>query len=62
MTKKGGGAWTVCRFKRGPGKKEWGGVFEERGGGGQYPDANYDQMEKTVYIYTMNIKYCEYMV
>ena len=28
----GGGAWTVCQFKGGLGKKEGGGVFE--GGGG----------------------------
>ena len=26
--KKGGGAWIVCRFKRGLGKKDGGGVFE----------------------------------
>ena len=28
-----GGAWTVCRFKRGLGKKEGVGVFEVGGGG-----------------------------
>ena len=26
---KKGGDWTICRFKEGLGKKEWGGVFEE---------------------------------
>ena len=33
------GAWTVCRFKGGIGKKEGGGVFE---GGDWYPNAHYD--------------------
>ena len=32
----GGGAWTVCQFKGGLGKKEGGGVFEG-GGGGDIP-------------------------
>ena len=27
-------AWTVCRFKRGPDKKEGGGVFKKGEGGG----------------------------
>ena len=29
LSKKGGGAWTACRFKGRLGKKEGGGVFEE---------------------------------
>ena len=32
------GTWTVCKFKRGLGKKEGGGVFER----GWYPNAHYD--------------------
>ena len=37
--KRGGGAWTVCRFRGsgGVGKKEEDGVFE----GGWYPNAHY---------------------
>ena len=31
--KRGGGAWTVCRFKEGLGKKEEGSVFEGGEGG-----------------------------
>ena len=34
----GGGAWTVCQFKKGLGKKEEDGSFE---GGGWYPNAHY---------------------
>ena len=33
------GAWSVCRFKEGLGKKEGDGVFER--GGGWYPNAHY---------------------
>ena len=36
---KKGGAWTVCKFKGGLGKKERGGVFEE--GRGWYPNTHY---------------------
>ena len=32
------GAWTVCKFEKGPGKKEGLGVFE----GTWYPNAHYD--------------------
>ena len=38
-----GGAWTVCKFKGGLGKKEGDGVFE---GGGWYPDAHYAELEQ----------------
>ena len=38
--KRGGGVWTVCRFKGGLGKKEGGGVFK----GGWYPNAHYDPL------------------
>ena len=37
-----GGAWTVCRFVRGLGKKEGGGVFER----GWYPNAHYESGAK----------------
>ena len=40
----GGGAWTVCRFKKGLGKKEGGGVFEGGGGEGGYPIAHYQMI------------------
>ena len=33
---KGGGAWTVCRFKTGLDKKRGSGIFEGKGGGGSY--------------------------
>ena len=37
LPKGGGGAWTVCWFKEGLGKKEGGGAFD--GGGGWYHNA-----------------------
>ena len=44
---KTGGAWTVCRFKGGLGKKEGGDVFEGGEGGGSYPNAHYDEFVKS---------------
>ena len=41
--KVGGGAWTVCKFKRGQGLDKKEGVVFVRGvGGGWYPNAHYE--------------------
>ena len=51
------GAWKVCRFKGGLGKKRGGGVFEGGGRGeGWYPDAHYDKILPsfiTVYLFSV---------
>ena len=44
MTKK------VCRFKRVLGMKDAGGVYE-RGGGGWYPNAHYENVKEVGYYY-----------
>ena len=47
------GAWSVCRFKEGLGKKEGDGIFE--GGRGWYPNAHYGSsiIELPCYFDTM---------
>ena len=41
LPKKGGAAWTVCRFKGRAWQKRWGKCFL-KGEGGWYPNAHYD--------------------
>ena len=47
------GAWTVCRFKKGLGKKRGGYVFK----GGWHPNAHYDPLNSFKHKETWNFLY-----